>query len=114
VKRAILQIVGVALLLVGQQAAITHSVWHLRDHLPGQERQDDARPAKHSHNKGQAPQSSLCDQHSSLGTLLTGDCAAQPLALPAGESHWQFAATAVRRAADSTPTPPSRAPPVLL
>ena len=113
-KRGWLQLIWIFLLLVGQQAALTHSVWHLRDHLPARHGPEQARAQQPVPGKGQLPQSRLCDQHAALGALLAGDCPSAPVALTGGEAPRPADAAATWRVAQSTSTPPSRAPPALL
>jgi hypothetical protein len=56
----------------------------------------------------------LCDLHAMLGTLFTGGCAGQPAVALTDLSHELAIASASWRVAESTATPRSRAPPVLL
>jgi hypothetical protein len=113
-KRALLHFACALLLLVAQHGALTHSVWHLHDHLPAHEQQGSAGAAQHPHDDGQNSQSRLCDLHFALGALLAGGCGGKAAAVPAAVSHWLATPTTVWRVAQSSTTPPSRAPPVLL
>ena len=113
-KRAFLHFACALLLLVAQHGALTHSVWHLHDHFPAHEQQDSAGAEHHPHDDGQSSQSRLCDLHYALGVLFAGDCGGKTAAVAAEVSHWLAAPTGVWRVAQSTTTPPSRAPPVLL
>jgi hypothetical protein len=112
-SRAFLQLICIFALLVAQQAALTHSIWHLRDAVPAH-KQDDVSAAPHAHESSKSPQSSLCDQHGVLEALLSGTCLAQPPTFSAGGTHRPAVAAVTWRVAQRTPTPPSRAPPVLL
>lgn len=112
-KRLVFQLLFAFLLLAGQQVALVHSVWHLGKHGPIQ-RLDTAAGAKHHTTDGKTSQSRLCDLHSTLSTLLGGDCSSLPAAV-ANSTSQDLAAYAVAwRAAESATPPPSRAPPVLL
>jgi hypothetical protein len=113
IKRAFLQLICIFALLVAQQAALTHWIWHLGDVRHAHEQQGDASAAPHSHDRGESPQSTLCEQHGALAALLSGNCLAQPPVWSTGGAHWLVAATAAWRVAQRTATPPSRAPPVL-
>ena len=113
-KRAALNFLCALLLLVAQHGALTHSVWHLGNPLPTQEHHDHAGAAHGHDDDGQTSQSKLCDLHAALGTLLTGGCAGQPAVALTDLSHELATASASWRVAESTATPHSRAPPVLL
>jgi hypothetical protein len=113
-KRAALQFLCVFLLLFAQQGALTHSVWHLRDHRPAHGHQDRAGSAGHHGDDVPSSQSQLCDVHAALGTLLAGECGGHIAATTADFSQWFAPSDAVWRIAQSAVTPPSRAPPVLL
>jgi hypothetical protein len=114
-KRTILNYLCVFLLLVAQQGALTHQVWHLHDYLPAHEQHDHAGAAhEHSGGKTPSPQAELCVFHAAFGSLFAGGCAAQPTLAPAGLTDWLAAPAAVRHVTPSAVTPPSRAPPVLL
>jgi len=114
VKRAFLHFACAFLLLSAQLSALSHSVWHLRDHLPAHEHQDRAGTAGYPGGDEPSSQSQLCDVHAALGTLLAGDCGGQTAATIAGFSQWFVPSNAVWRIAQPAVTPPSRAPPVLL
>lgn len=112
-KRALLHFACALLLLVAQHGALTHSVWHLRDHLPAHEQHDHAGAAQHHEDDEHSSQSRLCDLHFALGTLLAGDCGGQhALATPA-LAHGLTATVVAWRFAQPAATPPSRAPPAL-
>ena len=113
-KRAFLHFACALLLLVAQNGALTHSVWHLHEHFPAQEQQEFAGAVQHQQDGGHSPKSRLCDLHFALGTLLAGDCGGKTAAIPADVLHWLATPTTVWRVAQSTATPPSRAPPALL
>ena len=113
VKRAVFQILFAFLLLAGQQVALVHSVWHLGKHGPAQ-RLDSLAGVQDHTTHGKSSQSRLCDLHSALGTLLSGDCGNQPAAVAITTSQDPAAYAVAWRAADPATTPPSRAPPVLL
>jgi hypothetical protein len=114
-KRCLLQLACICLLLAAQQAALTHSIWHLRDFLPAHEHQEQAGTA-HDHDDDETPssQAELCAFHAALGTLFAGAWAAQVVIAPTGHSDSFFSSPSVWRFAQSAVTPPSRAPPVLL
>jgi hypothetical protein len=112
-KRAVLQILFAFLLLAGQQAALVHSVWHLGNHGPVKSLDDLAGTQDH-HGEGKSSQSRLCGLHSTLGTLLGGDCGSLPAAVAITESQDPAIYAAAWRVAQPATTPPSRAPPVLL
>ena len=112
-KRAALNFLCALLLLVAQHGALTHSVWHLGDHLPAHEHHDSAGAAHGHDDDGHTSQSKLCDLHAVLGTLLTGGCAGLPAVALTDLSHELASAFATWRVAESTATPRSRAPPVL-
>jgi hypothetical protein len=115
-KRAVQQFLCILLLLFAQQAALTHSVWHLRDYLPAQEHHGHG-SAPHEHgDDGGTPssQAELCVFHAALGSLFAGGCTAQPTVAAAEFFHWLSTPIVVRLVPQATLTPPSRAPPVLL
>jgi hypothetical protein len=99
------------LLLVAQQGALTHSVWHLHDHLPAHGQQQAADTASSHGGNEPSSQSRLCDLHSVLGTLLAGDCGGQTVLAAPALSHGLTASAATWRFAQTATTPPSRAPP---
>jgi hypothetical protein len=113
-KRAFWQLICIIALLVAQQAALTHSIWHYRDALPAHKQLVHAGATPYSDDNGGSPQSTLCQQHGILGALLSGTCHAQPPGISAGGSHRLVPATATWHVAQRTPSPHSRAPPVLL
>jgi hypothetical protein len=112
-KRALLHCLFAFLLLLAQHGALTHSVWHLAGQVPGavQAMEDDG--AGHR-NGGDSRQSKLCDLHFLLGSVLGGDCPAQGAVAAAVADELPATVERARHLALSTPTPPSRAPPVLL
>jgi len=114
VKRAMLHFACALLLLVAQHGALTHSVWHLHDHLPAHGQQQAADLASQHDGGEPSSQSRLCDLHFALGTLLAGDCGGQPALATVTPSHGLSVFTAVWRAAQPAAVPPSRAPPVFL
>jgi hypothetical protein len=113
-RRSALHFLCAFLLLFAQHGALTHSVWHLGDYLPAHEHHDHAGTAQGHDDDGRMSQSKLCDLHAVLGTLLTGGCAGQPAVALTDLSHELTNASATWRVAESTATPRSRAPPVLL
>lgn len=112
-KRVVLQLLFALLLLAGQQVALLHSVWHLGKHAPVQ-RLDNLAGAQNHPAEGKSTQSRLCDLHSTLGTLLAGDCGSLPVSAAITASQELSAYAAAWRATEPATTPPSRAPPVLL
>jgi hypothetical protein len=113
-KRALLHFACAFLLLSAQLAALTHSVWHLHDYLPGHGHHDPARDVQ-GHGGDEAPlQAELCVFHAALGSLFAGGCGAQLTFTPADSFDWPAIPIADPRLARSALTPPSRAPPVLL
>jgi len=113
-KRSALHFLCALLLLVAQHGALTHSVWHLGNPLPAQEHHEHAGAAHDDGDAGHSSQSKLCDLHAALGTLLAGGCAGQAVVALTDLSHELVTAPAIWRVAESTATPHSRAPPVLL
>jgi len=105
-----MQLICIFALLLAQQQALTHAVWHLHDHLPAHGQHHDAGAASH-HDDEPSSQSQLCDLHFALGTLLSGDCGGQSaLAVPVLEQG--LAPQAVTwRSSQTAAIPPSRAPP---
>lgn len=96
-------------LLVAQQAALAHQLWHAAFGVP----QATATVADKERSGG-SPQESLCDLHSALGTVLgalSGSAAAQ-VAFVVSETA--FAALRVPVANLAAPAPASRDPPVSL
>lgn len=112
-KRSVPHFLCALLLLVAQHGALTHSVWHLGDHLPAQEQHDSA-GAAHDGDEGHTYQSKLCDLHFALGSVLGGNCAGSALvSLP--DLELDLSATAdFQRAALTSASYLSRAPPALL
>ena len=115
-RRAFLNFTCAVLLLVAQYGALTHAVWHLHDYFPAHQKQGLAGTgaAQQQGDSGQPSQSRLCDLHFALGALLAGDCGGKTAAVPADVLHWLATPATAWRVAQSTATPPSRAPPVLL
>jgi hypothetical protein len=113
-KRAVIQILFAFLLLAGQQVALVHSVWHLGKHSPVQRADDPARTSQHDQSDGKSSQSRLCDLHSTLGTLLTGECGGVSAAIAITSPLDIAIYSLVWFAAQPSTFPPSRAPPVLL
>ena len=112
-KRIFFQFLFAFLLLAGQQVALVHSIWHLGKHGPVQRLNSPVGAQDHT-SDGKSSQSRLCDLHSALGTLLSGDCGSQSAAVAITTSQDLAAYAVAWRAADPATTPPSRAPPVLL
>jgi hypothetical protein len=114
-RRAFLQLILVAVLLVGQQGAIGHALWHLHDFFPAHEQQDGHASDTHDHEGGEgSSQAELCDLHLAFGTLLSGGCAAQPAVVPADLAGVTFASRSTWHLAQARVAFHSRAPPVLL
>ena len=112
-KRSLLHFAGALLLLIAQQGALTHSIWHLGRQATAEHVAVDGE--FHSSDRpDRAPQSKLCDLHFALGSLLAGDCPGQSVLEEAPVSHRLVAVSAVWRVAQPLLTPPSRASPVLL
>jgi len=103
-RNAVVQIVFAFLLLLAQQGALTHEIWHA------------ATSSAHAQTGHKAPDPSrnrLCDLHASLGTVLgavTGVVAAAP---PAAAPQLSFIACESPAASASLLAPPSRGPPAL-
>jgi hypothetical protein len=114
-RRAFLHFACAFLLLSAQVTALTHSVWHLHDHLPAQGHHDYA-GAVHGHGDDQEPssQAELCAFHAAFSGLFAGGCAGQFSFAPADPADQPAISNADRHVARSALTPPSRAPPVLL
>ena len=113
-KRTVFPFLFVLLLLAGQQIALVHSVWHLGNHAPAQKLHESARAAQDHRSDGQSSQSRLCDLHSALGNVLSGDCGNLPVLAADTTSHGLASYSAAWRVAQPATTPPSRAPPVFL
>ena len=113
-KRTALNFLCAFLLLFAQQGALTHSVWHLGDHLPAHEHHEHAGAAHDDGDEGHTSQSRLCDLHFVLGSVLGGNCASPALVLLPELTHGLPASTDVQRAARTSTYYLSRAPPVLL
>jgi hypothetical protein len=113
-RRVFLHFACAVLLLSAQLTALTHSVWHLHDHLPAHEHHNRA-GAVHGGDNGQSsPQAELCVFHAALGSLFAGGCGTQLTFAATDLSAWPAISTADLRIARSALTPPSRAPPVLI
>lgn len=113
-KRAVFQALFAFLLLAGQQVALVHSVWHLGKHGPVERLAGPAGAAQGDKGDGRSSQSRLCDLHSTLGTLLSGDCGGLSAAVAIAVPVLLTAHVAAWRVGQPTTTPPSRAPPVLV
>ena len=114
IRRSLLHFTCAILLIVAQQGALTHFVWHLNHHTPGHA-YDELSSRSHSPQPNdRKPQPTLCDLHFAMGSLLAGDCAGTSLAAAAQPSSLFTVPSAVWRANHNLLTPPSRAPPVLL
>jgi hypothetical protein len=113
-RRVFLHFACAFLLLSAQFTALSHSVWHLHDQLPahGQHHQDAADDG--GDGKTTSPQAKLCVLHAALGSLFAGGCGTQLTFAPADPADRPATSVADRQLARSAPTPPSRAPPVLL
>ena len=101
-----MRLVCILLLLAAQQGALTHQVWHLRDHLSVKLQQpDEGKRATHS---------ALCDYHASLAEVLGAlGSAAPPLRLAANDAEHRIG-LAVSGFPATQVTPAARGPPVLL
>lgn len=113
-RRAAFQILFAFLLLAGQQAALVHSIWHLGQHGPALRLAETSGTAQSHSGDGKSSQSRLCDLHSTLGTLLAGDCGSLPAAVAVAAPILLTVYAAAWRVGEPATTPPSRAPPVLL
>lgn len=114
-KRAASLFLWICLLLAGQQIALVHSVWHLRDYLPAHGQHGYSVAAQSHQDDGRPSESRLCVFHCAMGSLLAGDCSVPPVVpTTIADSHWPATLGAVGRYAQAATTPPSRAPPVLL
>ena len=113
-QRYLLNFACAVLLLVAQQAALTHAVWHLGKDVPAQVQEDSGSGSHLPGDSERSLQSRFCDLHFAMGSLLSGDCAGQGLSdsLPLG--HSLATSTAAWRVAQPLLIPPSRGPPVLL
>jgi hypothetical protein len=113
-KRTALHFLCTLLLLFAQQGALTHSVWHLGDHLPAHEHHDHAGATHDDGGDGHSSQSKLCDLHFVLGSVLGGNCASPALDLLPDFKHGLPASADFQRAALTSAPYLSRAPPALL
>ena len=69
-KRSLLQLVCILALLAAQHGALTHAVWHAREHVPLQAQQHDHGPDDAGDER--SSQADLCGLHILLGTVLGG------------------------------------------
>ena len=113
-RRNALHILCAFLLLFAQQGALTHSVWHLGDHLPAQGHHEHAGATHDDGDAGHSSQSSLCDLHFALGSVLGGNCASPALVSLPDLKHDLSATADFQRAALTFASYLSRAPPALL
>lgn len=113
-KRALWQFAWIFLLLAAQQGALTHSVWHLNDHLPAHQQHQSAVDANDHEGGGQSSESRLCDLHFALGALFAGGCASQSAVIVADLAHGFAASSGASYVARTPVSFRSRAPPVLL
>ena len=111
-KRALLHCLFAFLLLVAQHGALTHSVWHLGDRIPGAVQAEEGHAT--GDRGGDSRHSKLCDLHFLLGSVLSGDCAALGTAPVPAMAVFSPGEAATEAVTGSGLTPPSRAPPVLL
>ncbi|HXM82884.1 MAG TPA: hypothetical protein VN929_13270 [Burkholderiales bacterium] len=107
-RHAVVQVLFAFLLLVAQQGAITHEIWHV------------AKAGSHtdwSAGSGQkSPDSKknrLCDLHSALGTVLGAVTGVVAVAPPLAAPQSSFIASESPAASVSLLAPPSRGPPAL-
>jgi hypothetical protein len=113
-KRYFLRIACVLLLLLAQQGALTHGIWHLGNFSVGNlhSAQDD--DLRGSRPNDPSPQSGLCDFHFALGALLAVGGPGE-MAIPAIRPVLTRETFPERfRHSPSRLTPFSRAPPVFL
>jgi hypothetical protein len=97
----------VVALLVAQQSAFAHQVWHLA--------KTGGAAAAIAAPEQQPPQSRadrLCDFHSALATVLGAVSAATPSALPAAALYMTFVSSALPAFSIAAPLPASRGPPL--
>ena len=114
-KRALRQFACIFLLLVAQHSALTHSVWHLNDHLPAHQQHQQAGNALDQENdEGNTSESRLCGMHFAFGSVLGGNCASLAAVFLPDLTHWLLSSTDVQRTARAPASYRSRAPPVLL
>jgi len=113
-KRTALHFLCAFLLLFAQQGALTHSVWHLGDHLPAHAHHEHAVAAHDGGDEGPSSQSKLCDLHFVLGSVLGGNCASPALVSLPDLEHGLPASADFQRTALTSASYLSRAPPVLL
>ena len=95
-------------LLLAQQAALVHQLWHASLGV----RQVNA-TAVCNERSGSAPQEVLCDLHSALGTVLGALAGAAIAATPVIVPDTGFAVTRTSVASLAAPVPASRDPPRL-
>ena len=93
-------------LLVAQQAALAHQLWHATFGVA----RASATIVDHERS-GNAPQELLCDLHSALGTLLGALSGSAPSREAIPTRHSGFAALAESAASLAAPPPASRDPP---
>ena len=106
-RYAVVQIAFAFLLLLAQQGALTHEIWHF-----AKSASQVTAAAADQHGKD-AKKNRLCDLHSALGTVLgavTGVVAVAPLAAAQQSS---FVASESPAASVSLLASPSRGPPAL-
>jgi len=96
-------------LLLAQQTALAHQLWHAAFGVP----QATATVADNEPS-GSAFQEGLCDRHSALGTVLGALTGAAALSLAAVPPETQFTAPRLPAASLAAPAPASRDPPVSL
>ena len=96
-------------LLLAQQTALAHQLWHAAFGVP----QATATVADNEPS-GSAFQEGLCDLHSALGTVLGALAGTAALPLAAVLPETQFAAPRLPAASLAAPAPASRDPPVFL
>jgi len=107
--RSLLQLTCILLLLVVQQGALTHQIWHLQDVVGHVAAHD------HEHDQGgDAPQTALCEFHLAASTVLGAlDCGAIVLVLSVPPAERASEPLFSQRVAEP-PVATSRGPPVSL
>jgi hypothetical protein len=93
-------------LLVAQQSALAHQIWHAAASSGPA-----LAVAAPEHPPAPSPADRLCDLHSALGTVLGALSSAAALPLPPAPLEAQFVAPALPAFSVAAPAPASRDPP---
>ena len=105
-KGRLSRVLLVLALLVAQQAALAHQLWHATSGVP-----QASATIVDSERAGNAPQERLCELHSAFGAVLgalSGNAPSQTTVITQGSG---FAALAESVASLAAPAPASRDPP---